>query len=91
MLRHAYADILNELKPLMPWLRFASFLVQQHYNHEQMENIQKRLPSILENALQNQSIAAARVFTLCELSGSFDPALCLFEKRYGDLFVEELE
>ena len=91
MLRHAYADIVNELKPLMLWLRFASFLVQQHYNHEQMENIQKRLPSILDNALQNQSIADAHVFTLCELSGSFDPALRLFKKRYGDLFMEELE
>ena len=91
MLRHAYADIVNELQPLMPWLRFARFLSQQHYNHEQIENIQKRLPSILDNALQNKSIADAHVFTLCELSGSFEPAMRLFKKRYGDLFLEEME
>jgi hypothetical protein len=47
----------------------------------------KRLPSILDNALQNKSIADAHVFTLCELSGSFEPALRLFKKRYGDLFA----
>ena len=91
MLRHSYAQIVHDLDPLMPWLRFARFLVQQHYNHEQMKNIQKRLPSIFDNALQNQSIADAHVFTLCELSGSFEPALRLFKKRYGDLFVKELE
>jgi hypothetical protein len=91
MLRHAYADIVNELHPLMPWLRFARFLSQQHYNYEQIENIQKRLPSILNNALQNNSIADAHVFTLCELSGSFEPAMRLFKKRYGDLFLEEME
>ena len=66
----------------------ARVLAQQHYKHEQIENIQKRLPSILNNALQNKSIADAHVFTLCELSGSFEPALRLFKKRYGDLFVD---
>ena len=91
MLRHAYADIVNELYPLMPWLRFARFLSQQHYNYEKIENIQKRLPSILDNAMQNKSIADAHVFTLCELSGSFEPAMRLFKKRYGDLLLEEME
>ena len=71
----------------MPWLRFARFLAQQNYNHEQMENIQKRLPSILDNALRNPSSTDVHVFTLCELSGSFDPALRLFRKHYGDLFA----
>jgi len=88
MLRHSYAQILQDLDPLMPWLKFARFLAQQHYTHEQMENIQKRLPSILDNALQNKSIADAHVFTLCELSGSFEPALRLFKKHYGDLFAD---
>ena len=88
MLRHSYAQIVQDLDPIMPWLKFARFLSQQHYNREQMENIQKRLPSILDNALQNKGIADAHVFTLCELSGSFDPALRLFKKRYGDLFAD---
>ena len=88
MLRHSYAQIVQDLDPVMPWLKFARFLSQQHYNREQMENIQKRLPSILDNALQNKGIADAHVFTLCELSGSFDPALRLFKKRYGDLFAD---
>ena len=91
MLRHSYAQIVQDLDPIMPWLKFARFLAQQHYKHEQIENIQKRLPSILNNALQNKGIADAHVFTLCELSGSFDPALRLFKKRHGDLFAEELE
>jgi hypothetical protein len=91
MLRHSYAQIVQDLDPIMPWLKFSRFFAQQHYKHEQIENIQKRLPSILNNALQNKGIADAHVFTLCELSGSFDPALRLFKKRYGDLFAEELE
>jgi hypothetical protein len=91
MLRHSYAQIVQDLDPIMPWLKFARFLAQQDYTYEQMENIQKRLPSILNNGLQNKGIADAHVFTLCELSGSFEPALRLFKKRYGDLFVEELE
>jgi hypothetical protein len=47
------------------------------------------MPIILEKALNNPSIADRHVFTLCELSGSFEPAMRLFKKRYGDLFVTE--
>jgi hypothetical protein len=88
MLRQSYVQIVKDLDPIMPWLRFARFLAQQHSNHEQIDAIQKRLPSILDNALRNQSVADEYVFTLCELSGSFDPALRLFKKRYGNLFAD---
>lgn len=91
MLRHAYSEIVNALEPVMPWLRFARFLSEQYYMHEQLERIQKLLPEILENALLNPSVADAHVFTLCELSGSFEPAMRLFKKRYGDLFLESLD
>ena len=62
-----------------------------HCNPQRLDTIQKQLPIILENALNNPSILDAHVFTLCELSGSFEPAMRLFKKRYGDQFSEELE
>ena len=91
MLRHAYLDIVNELEPIIPWLRFLRYLSEESCDPEPLENIQKQLPIIIENALNNPSITDRHVFTLCELSGSFEPALRLFKKRYGDLFVEELK
>ena len=86
MLRHAYLDIVNKLEPIVPWLRFLRYLSEENCDPEPLENIQKQLPIIIENAVKNPSIADAHVFTLCELSGSFEPALRLFKKRYVDLF-----
>ena len=64
-------------------------MTEEDCDPQQIETIQKQLPIILENALNNPSIADAHVFTLCELSGSFEPAMRLLKKRYGDLFVKE--
>ena len=91
MLRHAYLDIVNELEPIVPWLRFLRYLSEESCDPEPVENIQKQLPIIIENAVNNPSITDRHVFTLCELSGSFEPAMRLFKKRYGDLFLEEME
>ena len=87
MLRHAYLDIVNELEPIIPWLRFLRYVSEESCDPEPLENIQKQLPIIIENAVNNPSITDRHVFMLCELSGSFDPALRLFKKRYGDLFA----
>ena len=87
MLRHAYLDIVNELEPIVPWLRFLRYLSEESCDPEPLENIQKQLPIIIENAVNNPSIADRHVFTLCELSGSFEPALRLFKKRNVDLFA----
>ena len=91
MLRHAYLDIVNDLEQVVPWLRFLRYMSEKDCNPQRLDTIQKQLPIILENALNNPSISDAHVFTLCELSGSFEPAMRLFKKRYGDLFSEELE
>ncbi|MDB4593274.1 hypothetical protein OAH85_07120 [Paracoccaceae bacterium] len=64
---------------------------EEDCERQRLEIIQQHLPIILENALNNPSISDAHVFTLCELSGSFEPAMRLFKKRYGDQFSEELE
>ena len=88
MLRHEYVDIVNELEPIAPWLRFLRYLSEESCDPEPLENIQKQLPIIIESAVNNPSIAYRHVFTLCELSGSFEPALRLFKKRYGDLFED---
>ena len=88
MLRHAYLDIVNDLEQVVAWLRFLRYLSEESCDPEPLENIQKQLPIIIENAVKNPSIADRHVFTLCELSGSFDPALRLFKKRYGDLFTD---
>jgi len=88
MLRHAYLDIVNELKPIIPWLRFLRYLSEESCDPEPLANIQKQLPIIIENAVNNPSITDRHVFTLCELSGSFEPALRLFKKLYGDLFAD---
>ena len=90
-LRHAYLDIVHDLVPVVPWLRFLRYLSEENCDPQRLETIQKQLPFILENAVNNPSIADAHVFTLCELSGSFEPAMRLLKKRYGDLFAEELE
>ena len=89
MLRHAYLDIVKDLEQVVPWLRFLRYLSEEDCDPQRLETIQKQLPIILENALNNPSIADAHVFTLCELSGSFEPAMRLFKKRYSDLFVKE--
>ena len=91
MLRHTYLDIVNKLEPIVPWLRFLRYMSEEDCDPQRLDTIQKQLPIILENALNNPSISDAHVFTLCELSGSFEPAMRLFKKRYGDLFSEELE
>ena len=87
MLRHAYLDIVNELEPIVPWLRFLRYISEESCDPEPLENIQKQLPIIIENAVNNPCIADRHVFTLCELSGSFEPARRLFKKRYVDLFA----
>ena len=80
MLRHAYLDIVNDLEQVVPWLRFLRYMSEKDCNPQRLDTIQKQLPIILENALNNPSISDAHVFTLCELSGSFEPAMRLFKK-----------
>ena len=64
-------------------------MTEEGCHPQRLETIQQHLPVILESALNNPSVADTHVFTLCELSGSFEPAMRLFKKRYGDLFVKE--
>ena len=90
MLRYAYLEIVNELEPIAPWLRFLRYMSEEKCDPQHLENIQRQLLIISENALNNTSIADTHVFTLCEPSGSFKRALRLLKKRYGDLFLEEL-
>jgi hypothetical protein len=86
MLRHAYPKVLRDLEPLMPWLEFSCFLLEQNYNYEHLKHMQLEFAKIMKQALISPQLHHPHVFKLCELAGSFDPALRLFRKRYPALF-----
>jgi len=86
MLRSAYPFVLKSLAALMPWIKFVHFLADQHYDREHLVNMQVEFCDIMEQAVVRPKASHAHVFALCDLAGSFDPALRLFQKPHSALF-----
>jgi hypothetical protein len=81
MLRHGYSALAAELEVIMPWLEFAEYCAHNARSHEQLVKLQKDFVEVLMHVIKDPSLPTQKLFTLCEIDISFQPAVRLIKRR----------
>jgi len=84
MLRQSYSSIADELEVILPWLEFAEYCAHNANSYEQLLTLQKDFVDVLAHVLKTPSFPADKLFTLCEIDNSFQPAVRLIKRRKSD-------
>ena len=85
-LRDAYPGLLDSLVTLMPWIEYVHSLADQHPDYEYLNDLQEKFSHLIEPALLSGQVLSPTVFKLCEIAGSFEPAINLFTKNNNASF-----
>lgn len=85
MLRAGYKEVAAELEPLLPWLEFAQYCASEANSWQQLERLQKDFMVVLAYVLQAPTFPTEKLFTLCEVANSFEPAVHLINRRQAEL------
>ncbi len=81
MLRHGYSALAAELEIIMPWLEFAEYCAHNARSYEQLVKLQKDFVDVLMHVIKDPSFPTQKLFTLCEIDNSFQPAVRLIKRR----------
>jgi len=82
MLRHGYGALAAELEIIMPWLEFAEYCAHNATSYEQLVKLQKDFVEVLMHVIKDPSFPTQKLFTLCEIDNSFQPAVRLIKRRH---------